>query len=188
MTSRDGTCFALAYRVYSLVQHRARRNKNMNQRVRTESTGIMEQPLTMSTKQQLVGRPSATKTTGIRLRLTALVAALLLTMIPLLTGCGPGEQNGSGGSAASVSLDWQSVQDPSVIGYFVRYGRQSPGEPGSCNYESSLYVTSSSATVENLDPNTLYYFTVSAYNGLESPCSEEVSTVTDPPSQIVPFA
>ena len=148
----------------------------------------MEQPLTTLTKQQFVGRPSSTRTTGIRLRLTALVAGLLLTMIPLLAGCGPGEETGSGSGAASVSLDWQSVQDPSVTGYFVRYGRQSPGEPGSCNYESSLYVTSSSATIENLDPNTLYYFTVSAYNGLESLCAEEVSTVTDPPSQTIPFA
>jgi hypothetical protein len=43
-----------------------------------------------------------------------------------------------------------------------------------------MYVASPSATVINLDPDTLYYFTVSAYNGLESACSSEVSTVTDP--------
>jgi hypothetical protein len=148
----------------------------------------MEQPLTMSIKQQFVGRPRTRKTAGIRLCLTALVAALLLTMMPLLTGCASEEQTGGGSGTASVSLDWQSVQDPSVIGYFVRYGRQSPGEPGSCNYESSMYVTSSSATVANLDNSTTYYFTVSAYNGLESLCAEEVSTVTDPPPQPVPLA
>jgi len=32
--------------------------------------------------------------------------------------------------------------------------------------------------VEDLDPNTTYYFAVSAYNGQESACSNEVSTVT----------
>jgi len=55
-----------------------------------------------------------------------------------------------------------------------------------------MYVDSPSATVPNLDPNTTYYFAVSAYNGLESPCSEEVSTVTAPPAsspnQSVPLA
>jgi hypothetical protein len=34
------------------------------------------------------------------------------------------------------------------------------------------------ATVTGLAPNTLYYFAVSAYNGLSGPCSNEVSTVT----------
>jgi len=43
-----------------------------------------------------------------------------------------------------------------------------------------MHVTSPSATITNLDPDTRYYFTVSAYNGLESACSSEVSTVTDP--------
>jgi len=43
-------------------------------------------------------------------------------------------------------------------------------------------VDSSSATVTNLDPDTLYYFTVSAYNGQESACSNEVTTDTSPPS------
>ncbi len=33
-----------------------------------------------------------------------------------------------------------------------------------------------------LEPNTQYYFSVSSYNGLSSPCSNEVSTVT-PASQ-----
>lgn len=34
------------------------------------------------------------------------------------------------------------------------------------------------ATVTGLDPHSLYYFAVSAYNGLDGPCSNEVSTVT----------
>ena len=132
-----------------------------------------------------------------QLRLTTIIAGLLLAMVPVLTGCGGGETgsdpsvtvtpgNGGGGSAAPVgataSLAWSPVPDTSVIAYFVHYGRVSPGTPGNCNYESSVQVTSPSATITNLDSNTLYYFTVSAYNGLESACSSEVSTVTPPPS------
>ncbi len=85
-------------------------------------------------------------------------------------------------AGATASLAWSPVPDPSVMAYFVHYGRQSPGQPGSCAYEQSQYVGSPSATITGLEPNTLYYFTVSAYNGLESACSSEVSTVTPPPS------
>jgi hypothetical protein len=145
----------------------------------------MEQPLATLIMQQFFGRARVTKPTSIPLRLTAIVLTLLLTMTPLLTGCAPEEHTGSGSTAtpvgATASLEWLPVEDPSVIAYFVHYGRQSPGQPGSCTYESSMYVDSPSATVPNLDPNTTYYFAVSAYNGLESPCSEEVSTVTVPP-------
>ena len=147
---------------------------------------LMEQILSLSTKQPFFPRTSASKTPRIPLRLASIIAVLLLTIIPLLTGCAPEEQTASGSPAASAgataSLEWQPVQDPSVIAYFVHYGRQSPGQAGSCTYESSMYVDSPSATISNLDPNTLYYFSVSAYNGLESPCSEEISTVTAPPS------
>lgn len=133
-----------------------------------------------------------------QLHLTTIVAGLLFTMIPLLTGCGGGGTTGSdpsvtvtpgnsgGGSTpaagATASLAWSPVPDSSVITYFVHYGRQTPGQPGSCAYESSLSADSPSATITDLAPNTLYYFTVSAYNGLESACSSEVSTVTPPPS------
>jgi fibronectin type III domain protein len=144
----------------------------------------MEQHMSDLTKQQFFPRTGVTETACISLRLIAIVAGLLLTMMPLLTGCGGGGETGSEPSAAPVgvtaSLAWSPVQDPSIIAYFVHYGRQSPGQPGSCAYEHSMHVTSPSATVINLDPNTLYYFTVSAYNGLESACSHEVSTVTDP--------
>ena len=142
--------------------------------------------MTALTKQQFFfARARVTETACLRLRLTAIVAGLILTMMPLLTGCASEDQASSPSSAtpvgATASLVWDPVQDPSVIGYFVHYGRHSPGQTSSCAYESSVYVDSPSATVDNLDPNTLYYFTVSAYNGLESPCSEEVSTVTDTP-------
>ena len=134
------------------------------------------------TKKQFFPRTGVTETACIPLRLTTIVAGLLLTVMPfLLTGCG----GGGGGSAAPVgataSLAWDPVPDPSVSAYFVHYGRYSPGQLGDCSYESFMSVTAqSSATVTNLDPNTRYYFTVSAYNGLESACSNEVSTVTPP--------
>jgi hypothetical protein len=145
----------------------------------------MEQHMSDLTKQQFFPRTGVTETACISLRLTAIVAGLLLTMMPLLTGCGGGDSGGGGGSTtaaagASVSLAWSPVPDPSVIAYFVHYGRQSPGQPGSCAYEDSMHVASPSATVINLEPNTLYYFTISAYNGLESACSNEISTVTPP--------
>lgn len=43
------------------------------------------------------------------------------------------------------------------------------------------------ATVSGLTPKTIYYFAVSAYNGLSGPCSNEVSTET-PPSGAVSLA
>jgi hypothetical protein len=136
----------------------------------------MEQHLTALTK--------VADTDCISLHLTAIVAVLLLTMMPFLTGCGGGGGDSGGdpgqspATGVTASLDWSPVQDPSVYAYFVHYGKQSPGQPGSCAYESSVYSGSPSATVTNLDLNTTYYFTVSAYNGLESPCSSEISTVT----------
>jgi hypothetical protein len=111
--------------------------------------------------------------------LIVIVTGLLLSGMPLLTGCGAGGETAVG---ASASLTWNPVEDPSVSppvsAYFVHYGRQSPGQAGSCAYESSMHAASPSATVTGLDPNTVYYFAVSAYNGLESACSNEVSTQT----------
>ena len=114
------------------------------------------------------------------LRLTAIMAGLLFTMISFLTGCGGGEETGIH-PTATASLTWDPVHDPSVIAYFVHYGRESPGQQGSCAYESSMHASSPSATVTNLDPDTRYYFAVSAYNGLESVCSHEVSIVKSSP-------
>ena len=129
--------------------------------------------------------------------------ALVLICLPLFTACGAGgdAQNGSvtanpgngkghgygsnsgssGGSTAStvaVSLAWDTVNDPSVMGYFLYYGTQSPNSLGSCTYAQSTFITSPMATVDGLTPNTTYFFAVSAYNGLQSLCSAEVSTVT----------
>ena len=122
------------------------------------------------------------KAIGRSRHLTAIVAGLLLTTMSILTGCGGGGETGSDPTVKGVtaSLDWNPVPDPSVSAYFVHYGRHSPHHPGSCAYEHSVSVASPSATLTNLDPDTRYYFAVSAYNGLESACSNEVSTVTPP--------
>ena len=136
------------------------------------------------TKQQcFLPGTKVTETVRIPLRLTPIVAGLLLMMMPFLSGCG-GDETGSqpivAAPGSTASLAWSPVPDPSVVAYFVHYGRQSPDQSGSCAYESSMHVdvASPSAALTNLDPNTRYYFTVSAYNGLESVCSNEVSTVT----------
>ena len=136
------------------------------------------------TKQQrFLPRTGVTKTTRMPLCLPAIVTGILLSIMPFLPGCGGGEGGGEVSVApvgATASLAWHPVQDPSVDGYFVYYGRQSPGQSGSCSYESSSYVESPPVTLTNLDHDTRYYFSVSAYNGLESGCSNEVSTVTPP--------
>ena len=103
--------------------------------------------MTDLTKSQFFPRTKVTQAACISLRLTAIVAGLLLTAMPFLPGCGEGEQTGSEPSAATVgattSVTWDPIQDPSVSDYFVHYGRQSPGHPGSCAYESSMHVASS---------------------------------------------
>jgi hypothetical protein len=73
-------------------------------------------------------------------------------------------------------LSWDPVSR--VLGYFIHYGPQSPGSPGSCAYAHSVFSSTPAATVAGLEANTTYYFAVSSYNGLESACSGEVSTVT----------
>jgi Fibronectin type III domain len=136
--------------------------------------------MTNSTKTQLY---PVTRTAWISRRLTTVITGLLLAVMPLLTGCGSGGEDpfvsvAPGSTGATATLQWNPVQDSSVSSYFVHYGRQSPNRSGSCAYENSKSVDSSSATITNLDPDATYYFAVSAYNGLESPCSNEVSAQT----------
>lgn len=128
--------------------------------------------------------PFATSLTKMGYRLDSLL--LLGLLFTSLTGCG----SGSGKPAISTtvtptgaiaSLAWDSDLDPSVFAYYVHYGKRSSGQTGSCNYEDSKYVTSSNTTITGLDANSLYYFSVSAYNGLSGPCSDEISTVTPRP-------
>ena len=92
-------------------------------------------------------------------------------------------------AGVAVTLQWDAVEldpgQPPIRGYFVYYGRQSSRQSGSCFYEDSVRVSGGSgptvsATIRGLEPETRYYFAVSAYNGLESPCSGEISGITPP--------
>lgn len=130
--------------------------------------------------------------------LRTILLGLAFLIAPLLPGCGPGNEfasgpivtntaesgaSGSGGSVAAgatVSLSWDPVQDSSVVGYVVHYGKVSPNSSGSCGYDQSHFTPSPSAALTGLDTSTTYFFAVSAYNGVEGACSNEVSTVTEP--------
>lgn len=105
-----------------------------------------------------------------------------------LSGCGSGGEGGptvsttSTASGATASLEWDPVQppagQPSILGYYIYYGRQSSGQPGSCSYEDVAFVSAPQGTVRGLATGSRYYFAVSAYNGVEGGCSNEVSTDT----------
>jgi hypothetical protein len=82
----------------------------------------------------------------------------------------------------TARLTWDASSDPTVSNYYVYYGKQSSGEPGSCSYEASQSVETPPATISGLEPNTLYFFAISAFGESESPCSSEVLVVT-PPAQ-----
>lgn len=142
----------------------------------------LEQYMSDDPSTTLLASTRVAKYTRMPLHLTAIITGLILSIMSLLTGCAGGESGRESGAGATASLEWNPVPDSSVFAYFVHYGRQSPSQAGSCDYESSVSVDASSATVTNLDPDTRYYFVVSAYNGLESACSEEVSIVTPPAS------
>ena len=103
---------------------------------------------------------------------------IVFTFMISLSGCGGGDSGGETAAGAAVSLAWEPVQDSSVYAYFVRYGPEPSGGSGSCNYPYSTYVGSPSATITELNYDTQYYFAVSAYNGAESGCSNEISIYT----------
>jgi hypothetical protein len=85
-------------------------------------------------------------------------------------------------TGATVRVTWDASSDPNVQGYFVHYGKRSPGEYGSCSYEESQRVGSPPATITGLEPNTVYFFAISAFGEAESeaetPCSNEITVVT----------
>ncbi len=144
--------------------------------------------------------PGSTRGKSFLFRSIAL--GLMVICLPFLSGCGSGgngandpittgNQNtpssggGAGGTSApsgsaTASLAWNPVADPSVYGYYVHYGQQSPSSSGSCAYQQIAYSSSPSATITGLAPNTTYYFAVSATNGSHSACSNEVSLQTAP--------
>lgn len=85
---------------------------------------------------------------------------------------------------ATARLTWAVNPDPTVIGYHVYYGKESSGEPGSCSYETSQSVEAPPAIITGLEPNTPYFFAISAFGGeegeAESPCSNEVLMISSP--------
>ncbi len=117
-----------------------------------------------------------------------IVFGIWFLTVSIVPGCGsggdsgdPSGRTGSGGDTsatgpASASLAWDPVS--SVFGYYIHYGTQSPGSPGSCAYTQSVFSATPTATVTGLEAGTTYYFAVSSYNGVESVCSGEISTVT----------
>ncbi len=135
---------------------------------------------------RLLRRPT-TKCLGMRTRrpLAFSLAFLLLS----LGGCGGGGEELPANSptvttstdaatgAVTVSLGWQQVSDSTVLGYVVHYGPSSPNSDGSCIYDHAEFFSSNEGTIGNLSRGTRYFFAVSAYNGLEGPCSGEISTV-----------
>ena len=119
--------------------------------------------------------------------LRILILGFAILAFSVLTGCSSGGDQTASNTAspadggvpagsAFASLAWDPV--PDVVGYIVHYGTNTPGSPGSCSYAQSTFSSSPSAMITGLAENTTYYFAVSAYNGLESACSAEVTTVT----------
>ncbi len=86
-------------------------------------------------------------------------------------------------TSSTAQLNWDASLDPNVTGYYVYYGKESPGIPGSCSYEETQTVEAPPATISGLEPNTQYFFAISAYGEeSESPCSNELR-VSTPPAQ-----
>ncbi len=85
---------------------------------------------------------------------------------------------------ATARLTWAVNPDPTVTGYRVYYGKESSGEPASCSYETSQSVEAPPAIITGLEPNTPYFFAISAFGGeegeAESPCSNEVLMISSP--------
>ncbi len=109
-----------------------------------------------------------------------LASAGILLMTTSLSGCGGDGGEGTPSlitnAGASATLAWDPVQDPSVTAYYVHYGTRPRSENGDA-YDDRVSADSTTATVTNLEPGTTYYFAVTAYNGVESPFSQEVSAV-----------
>lgn len=84
-------------------------------------------------------------------------------------------------TGVTARLNWNHSADNDVAGYYVYYSKQPSGDPGSCHpYDESITVEAPPATITGLEPNTPYFFAISAYNESESPCSTEIMMVTPP--------
>ena len=101
-------------------------------------------------------------------------ALLLLAIASLLIACGGGS---SPGTTPPVTLEWEAVIDPSLVGYRLYYGPapgaylQAPGEGLSVGNVPTFTLT-------GLSSGTTYYFGVTAYDtaNTESDYSNEVFT------------
>jgi hypothetical protein len=107
---------------------------------------------------------------------------MLVALLALLSGCGGENETGIhiGPQGGQATLTWIPVAGDNVVGYVVHYGTASSQSNGSCGYEQALFVSSPEAFIGGLAENTTYYFAVSAYNGIEGPCSDEVSKYVGP--------
>lgn len=108
--------------------------------------------------------------------------SIIIVAASTMASCGSGGDSGNAGAdgvptgPATASLAWDPV--PDVVGYYVHYGIRTPDAQGSCAYDQSTFSSTPDATLTGLAENTTYYFAVSAFNGVESLCSDEISTVT----------
>ncbi len=81
----------------------------------------------------------------------------------------------------SVRINWDHSPDSDVTTYYVHYGKQPSTELGSCaSYEESQSVATPPATISGLEPNTPYFFAISAFTESESSCSSEIMMVSPP--------
>jgi hypothetical protein len=101
-------------------------------------------------------------------------ALLLLSIASLLIACGG---SSPGPTPPSVTLEWDEVSEPSLVGYRLYYGLapgtylQAPGEGLSVGNVPTYTLT-------GLSSGTTYYFGVTAYDTAnnESDYSNEVPT------------
>ena len=114
----------------------------------------------------------------------------IITMTPTPTG-------------AIAHVTWDPPRDTNVAGYKIYYRKlpseeqrseessseessseessseeSSSEEPSACSYEERQTVEAPPATITGLEPNTQYLFAISAFNGSESLCSNEIMAVT----------
>jgi hypothetical protein len=130
--------------------------------------GVQMLPNVVAWLRRLFGNPGLAITRG------CLIGMALFFLS--LTGCGTAEEQGSlAPTGTTVSLVWDSVNDPNIVGYYIHYGKQSPNQSGSCAYDRAIFTESHQGIVTGLDPGSTYYFAVSAYNGERGHCSNEVS-------------
>lgn len=89
-------------------------------------------------------------------------------------------------TGVTTQLTWDYPSDANVTRYYIYYRKQpSPEaqgseEPSSCSYEDRQAVEAPPATITGLEPNTPYFFAISASNESESLCSNEIMAITPP--------